>query len=47
MRSLKAQLLAQVDRIARCPGGYCLTCGAPVHKLSDIMRKMVQLRSYA
>ena len=24
VRSLKAQLLQQVDRIARCPGGYCL-----------------------
>jgi hypothetical protein len=45
VRSLKAQLLEQVDQIARCPGGYCLTCGAPVHKLTDVMRKMVQLRS--
>ncbi|MBW0015646.1 hypothetical protein [Mycobacterium sp.] len=47
VRSLKAQLLQQVDRIARCPGGNCLTCGAPVHKLSDIMRRVVQLRIYA
>ena len=47
VRSLKVQVLQQVDRIARSPGGYCLTCGAPVLKLSDIMRKMVQLRSYA
>ena len=47
MRSLKTELLAQVDRIARCPGGYCLTCGAPMHKLSDIMRRTVQLRTYA
>jgi hypothetical protein len=47
VRSLKAQLLQQVDQIARCPGGHCLTCGAPVHQLSDVMRKMVQLRSYA
>ena len=47
LRRLKAQVLQQVDRINRCPGGYCLTCGAPVHKLSDVMRKMVQLRTYA
>lgn len=47
VRRLKAEALQQVDRISRCPGGYCLTCGAPVGKLSDIMRKMVQLRSYA
>jgi hypothetical protein len=46
VRRLKAQVLQQVDRINRCPGGYCLTCGAPVHKLSDVMRKMVQLRTY-
>jgi hypothetical protein len=47
VRAVKAQVLEQVDRITRCPGAYCLTCGAPVHKLSDIMHKMVQLRSYA
>src|ERR1700752_5316396 len=47
VRSLKAQLLQQVEQIPRCPGGYCLTCGAPVHQLSDVMRKMVQLRIYA
>lgn len=46
MRRLKAQVLQQVDRISRCPGGYCLTCGASVQKLSDVMRKTVQLRSY-
>jgi hypothetical protein len=47
VRDVKVEVLQQVDRIARCPGAYCLTCGAPVHKLSDIMRKVVQLRSYA
>ncbi|OIN80355.1 hypothetical protein K3U93_21120 [Mycobacterium malmoense] len=47
MRTVKAQVLQQLDRIARGPGAYCLTCGAPVQKLSDIMRKTVQLRSYA
>jgi hypothetical protein len=47
LRRLKAEVLQQVDRISRCPGGYCLTCGAPVDKLSDIMRRVVQLRIYA
>jgi hypothetical protein len=47
VRSVKVEVLQQVDRITRCPCAYCLTCGAPVHKLSDIMRKVVQLRSYA
>ena len=47
MRAVKAQVLQQVDRMTRCPGAYCLTCGAPVHKLSDVMRKTVWLRSYA
>ena len=47
VRAVKAQALRQVDRMARCPGAYCLTCGAPVHKLSDVMRKTVWLRSNA
>jgi hypothetical protein len=47
VRSLKVEILQQVDRITRCPEANCLTCGAPVQKLSDIMRKVVQLRSYA
>jgi hypothetical protein len=47
VRSLKVEVLQQVDRITRCPEANCLTCGAPVQKLSDVMRKVVQLRSYA
>jgi hypothetical protein len=47
VRAVKAQVLKQVDRMTRCPGAYCLTCGAPVQKLSDVLRKTVQLRSYA
>jgi hypothetical protein len=47
VRGVKVEVMQQVDRIARCPGAYCLTCGAPVHKLSDVMRKVMQLRRHA
>jgi hypothetical protein len=43
VRTVKADIVRQVDRYASFPGAYCLTCGGPLDKLSHIMRKVVQL----
>lgn len=39
----EAEVLLQVGRLRRHSGASCLTCGAPVSELSDIMRDVVAL----
>ena len=39
----EAEVLCHVSRLARRSGSSCLTCGAPVSELSDIMRDVVPL----
>ena len=43
LRDVLFEALQQVDRIGRYPGACCLTCGAPVRRLSDVMRRVAQL----
>ncbi|AKN18311.1 hypothetical protein MHAE_12041 [Mycobacterium haemophilum DSM 44634] len=45
VRSLRLDVLRQVSKLTRHPGAYCLTCGAPLHELSDIIRNTVRLTS--
>jgi len=47
LRGLLFDALQQVHNIGRFPGACCLTCGAPVRRLRDVMRKVAQLRSKA
>jgi len=39
----EAEALLQVDRLRRHAGTSCLTCGAPVCEISDIMRDVAAL----
>ena len=39
----EAELQVQVGQLRRSSGAYCLTCGAPVSELSDIMREVAAL----
>ena len=39
----EAEILVQVGQLRRSSGAYCLTCGAPMSELSDIMRDVVVL----
>ncbi len=38
-----AEVLVQVGQLTRTSGTYCLTCGAPVSELRDIMRDVAVL----
>lgn len=39
----EAEVLVQVGQLRRSSGTYCLTCGAPMAELSDIMRDVAAL----
>lgn len=39
----EAEVLLQVGQLRGSSGAYCLTCGAPVSELSDIMRDVAAL----
>ncbi|MHA7649718.1 hypothetical protein ACX9NE_08155 [Mycobacterium sp. ML4] len=39
----EAEILVQLDQLKPSSSAYCLTCGAPVSELSDIMRDVVVL----
>lgn len=39
----EAEVLVQVGQLGRTAGTYCLTCGAPVSELRDIMRDVAAL----
>ncbi|BBX75078.1 hypothetical protein H7H78_06510 [Mycobacterium shinjukuense] len=40
---VEAEVLCQLGRLRRHTDACCLTCGAPVSELSDIMRDVVEL----
>lgn len=45
VRSLRLVVLRQVSKLTRHRGAYCLTCGAPLHELRDIIRNTMRLAS--
>lgn len=43
VRLVEVEVHLKVGQFARHPGTHCLTCGAPVHKLRDIVREVMAL----
>ncbi|OSC42646.1 hypothetical protein [Mycobacterium decipiens] len=40
---VEAETQLHVGRLSSSPGAFCLTCGAPVRELNDIMRDVAAL----
>jgi hypothetical protein len=43
VRLVEVEVHLKVGQLTRRPGTHCLTCGAPVHEVRDIVREVVAL----